>query len=84
MKLTEGEAKAKSEALQKASEIYLKHSALKRKEEEMNAKFDATQSLLQKYNTTFYKDKKSLEQDYKTYVDLKRKTESELQEQKRI
>ena len=64
VRLSEGQAKAEREALEKADEIYFKHSTLKRQEQEMNEKFEQTKLQLNEYNTTFYKNKKTLEQDY--------------------
>ena len=60
IRLTEGQAKAQTEALEKADEVYFKHSTLKRQEKEMNEKFDNTQAQLDEYKQTFYKTKNSL------------------------
>lgn len=81
VRLTEGQLKAEREALEKADEVYYKHSTLKRAEEEMNKRFDETQKTLNLYQDQFSKQKKSLQQDHDTYVSIKEKTEKELKEQ---
>jgi len=80
VRLTEGQMKAEREALEKADEIYFKHSTLKRAEDEMNKKFENTQETLNLYQEQFSKQRKSLQQDHDTYVSIKEKTEKELKE----
>lgn len=52
--------KAEREALDKADEIYFKHSTLKKEEDEMNQKFKKTEQTLNEYKTNFAKQMKSL------------------------
>lgn len=84
VRLTEGQLKAEREALDKADEIYFKHSNLKKQEDEMNAKFSKTQTTLNEYKANFAKQMKSLQQDHDTYVKIKSKQEKELSEQLEI
>lgn len=81
VRLTEEEAKAKMEALQKAEEVFFKHSTLKRQEKEMNDKFEATQAQLNEYKDQFYKNREQLKHDYKQIKQEKEKTQKELQDQ---
>lgn len=66
VKLTESEAKERSEALERANEVFFKQSSLKRQEQEMNKKFEATKTQLQEYKKAFYQNKKQLQTDYKS------------------
>lgn len=61
MRLTEGQQKAEREALEKADEIYLKHSNLKKAEDALNKKFQKAKEQLDQYKEKFYKEKKSLQ-----------------------
>jgi len=54
--------------MEQADQVFYKHSTLKRQEREMNQKFDETKKQLDNYKETFYKDKKSLQQDLNTYL----------------
>lgn len=60
MRLSDGEKKLEKEALEKADELYYKHSTLKQKEEDMNSKFSLAEKTLNEYKTKFYKDKSRL------------------------
>lgn len=79
VRLTEGQQKAEREALEKADEIYHKHSTLKKKEEQLNDKFQKARQQLDLYKEKFYKDKKDLQQDHDSFVKIKSETEKELQ-----
>jgi len=60
VRLTEGQMKEEHEALDKADEIYFKHSQLKKQEMEMDKKFEGTEATLKIYKQSFDKQKKSL------------------------
>lgn len=60
VRLTEGQMKEEHEALDKADEIYFKHSQLKKQEVEMDKKFESTKATLNMYKQSFDKQKKSL------------------------
>lgn len=72
--------KEEHEALDKADEIYFKHSQLKKQEIEMDKKFESTEATLHMYKQSFDKQKKSLQQDHDTYVSIKEKTEKDLKD----
>lgn len=80
VRLTEGQMKEEHEALDKADEIYFKHSQLKKQEMEMDKKFEGTKATLSMYKQSFDKQKKSLQQDHDTYVSIKEKTEKDLKD----
>ena len=80
VRLTEGQIKEEHEALDKADEIYFKHSQLKKQEMEMDKKFEGTEATLKMYKQSFDKQKKSLQQDHDTYVSIKEKTEKDLKD----
>lgn len=81
VRLTEGQQKEEKEALEKANEVYFKHSMLKQKEKEMSSKLEETEKTLNQYKAAFEKNKKALKQDHDTYVSIKDKTKKELDEQ---
>ena len=61
VRLTDGQQKEEREALEKADELYYKHSNLKKAEDEMNKKFDQAEQTLVEYKQKFYKTKNSLQ-----------------------
>lgn len=80
VRLSDGQQKLEREALEKADELFYKHSTLKQKEEEMNTKFTQAKKTLDEYKTKFYKDKSRLQQDHDSYVKIKAQTEKDLKE----
>lgn len=81
IRLSESEAKARSEALMKADEVFFKQSSLKRQEKEMNAKFENTRAQLDTYKKAFYQNKKSLQRDYASIKEMKDETQKEISDQ---
>jgi hypothetical protein len=49
VRLTEGQIKEEHEALDRADEIYFKHSQLEKQEQEMDKKFENTKNTLNLY-----------------------------------
>lgn len=61
VRLTDGQQKEEREALEKADELYYKHSNLKKAENEINKKFDNAEKTLTDYRQKFYKTKNNLQ-----------------------
>merc|ERR1711990_1118773 len=81
VRLTDGQQKEEREALEKADELYYKHSNLKKAETEINKKFENAEKTLTEYKQKFYKTKNGLQQDHDSFVKIKDQTEKELNEQ---
>ena len=81
VRLSDGEKKLEREALEKADELYYKHSNLNQKVEDMNSKFSLAEKTLNEYKSQFYKDKSRLQQDHDSFVKIKEATEKDLKEQ---
>jgi hypothetical protein len=59
--LTDGQQKEEREALEKADELYYKHSNLKKAEDDMNKKIESAEHTLVEYKQKFYKTKNNLQ-----------------------
>lgn len=81
VRLSDGEKKLEREALEKADELYYKHSNLNQKVKDMNSKFSVAEKTLNEYKSQFYKDKSRLQQDHDSFVKIKEATEKDLKEQ---
>jgi hypothetical protein len=71
VRLSDGQQKLEKEALEKADELYYKHSNLKERESDMSQKFTLAEKTLNEYKTKFYKDKARLQQDHDSFVKIK-------------
>ena len=80
VRLSDGERKLEKEALEKADELYYKHSNLNQKVEDMTSKFSVAEKTLNEYKSQFYKDKSRLQQDHDSFVKIKEATEKDLKE----